>query len=104
MVRPRVSVFLSHLEGLSGPNQEHLMDIARAVDASGVDQLVLSEHVALAAKITGHPGTGSGRFPFQPDHEYPEPLIALAAIPPVTRRLPLRPPPPSPPLPPARPP
>ncbi|MBV8086561.1 MAG: TIGR03619 family F420-dependent LLM class oxidoreductase [Chloroflexi bacterium] len=80
MSRPRVSVFLSHLEGLSGPNQSDLLEIAQAVDRAGVDQLVLSEHVALAAEITGHPGQGSGTFPFPPDHEYPEPLISLAAI------------------------
>jgi probable F420-dependent oxidoreductase len=85
--RPKVSVFLSHLEGLSGPNQEHLLDIAQAVDRSGVDQLVLSEHVALAHEITGHPGPGTGAFPFPPDHEYPDPLISLAAIAGVTRKV-----------------
>jgi probable F420-dependent oxidoreductase len=56
-------------------------------DQSGVDQIVLSEHVALARVVSGHPGRRGepSTAPFFPsDEEYPDPLVALAAIAAVT--------------------
>jgi probable F420-dependent oxidoreductase len=57
-------------------------------DGAGVSQIVLSEHVALAAVLTEHPPVRPGEPPitafFPSDEEYPEPLVSLAAIAAVT--------------------
>jgi probable F420-dependent oxidoreductase len=89
----RIAATLSHIAGLSvdpapsGPTG--LLRLAIAADGAGIDQIVLSEHVVLPQQITGHPGAraddGTGSFPFPPDEDYPEPLVALAAVAAVTR-------------------
>ena len=79
----RLAVSLSHLEGLSRPAQADLLAIAVSAERGGVDQLVLSEHVALGSVVEGHPGAAA-RFPFDADEEYPDPLVALAAVAAVT--------------------
>jgi probable F420-dependent oxidoreductase len=84
--RPQIAVALSHVEPLVGPRLERLLELARAAEDAGIDQVVLSEHVSLAHVITGHPGT-SGHFPFPGDEQYPEPLVTLAAIAAVTSRV-----------------
>lgn len=90
----RLAVTLSHLAGLpAGPGRSEparLLDLAAAAEEAGVDQIVLSEHVVLPEVVTGHPGARPGdpptRFPFDSSEEYPEPLVALAAIAAVTSR------------------
>jgi probable F420-dependent oxidoreductase len=53
-------------------------------DEAGVSQIVLSEHVALSRVITGHPGVRPGTVTntsfFPSEEEYPEPMVALAAV------------------------
>jgi probable F420-dependent oxidoreductase len=101
----RLAVTLSHLEGISAPKQQDLLTLARDAEDAGAAQLVLSEHVVLAAEITGHPPVRPGDPPittfFPSDEEYPEPLVTLAAIAAATTRVrlstniliaPLRPP------------
>ncbi len=83
---PRIAVALSHVEPQVGPHLERMLELARAVEAAGADQLVLSEHVILADVITGHPGTAS-TFPFPGTEQYPEPFVTLAAIAAVTSRV-----------------
>jgi probable F420-dependent oxidoreductase len=88
--RPDIAVALSHVEPLVGPHCERLLELAKAAEDAGVDQVVLSEHVTLAHVITGHPGGGgggSGHFPFPGAEQYPEPLVTLAAIGAVTSRV-----------------
>jgi probable F420-dependent oxidoreductase len=98
-------VALSHIDGLSRPGQADLLALAQAADRAGADQVVLSEHVTLPGVVLGHPGAKPGEpqtaFPFPSEEEYPDPLVALAAIGAVTERVrlstniliaPLRPP------------
>ena len=82
--RPAIGIAVSHVESLVGPKCERLLELARAVDEAGADQIALSEHVTLARVITGHPGKGPGTFPFPGDEQYPEPLVTLAAMAAVT--------------------
>jgi probable F420-dependent oxidoreductase len=87
MTRPvTLSVFLSHVDHLTGTNGDGLVDLAKLVEEAGADQIVLSEHVVLAQEIEAH-GPGGHAFPFPPDHVYPEPLITLAAIAGATTRV-----------------
>ncbi|HEX4579919.1 MAG TPA: TIGR03619 family F420-dependent LLM class oxidoreductase [Candidatus Dormibacteraeota bacterium] len=85
--RPAISIALSHVETLVGPHCERLLELARAVERSGAEQIALSEHVTLARVITGHPGKGPGVFPFPGSEQYPEPMVTLAAIAAVTSRI-----------------
>jgi probable F420-dependent oxidoreductase len=76
--RPLLSIFLSHLDHVIEGDNARLIDIARMAEDAGADQVVFSEHVALAQKIEG---VGeAAKFPFQPEENYPEPLVTLAAI------------------------
>ncbi|HXA29680.1 MAG TPA: TIGR03619 family F420-dependent LLM class oxidoreductase [Candidatus Angelobacter sp.] len=84
--RPAIAVALSHVEPQVGPRLERFLELARAVEDAGADQVVLSEHVILAEVITGHPGASS-HFPFPGTEQYPEPLVTLAAIAAVTSRV-----------------
>jgi probable F420-dependent oxidoreductase len=85
-----VAVTLSHLDGVSASKQQNLLPLARVADEAGAAQIVLSEHVVLAKVISGHPGVRPGDPPsgsfFPSDEEYPDPLVALAAIAAVTTR------------------
>lgn len=81
-----LAVALSHVEPQVGPHLERFLELAREAEAAGVDQVVLSEHVLLAAEITGHPGAASS-FPFPGTEQYPEPLVTLAAVAAVTTRV-----------------
>jgi probable F420-dependent oxidoreductase len=88
--RPEIAVAISHVEPMVGPHCERLLELARAAEDAGVDQVVLSEHVTLTHVITGHPGGGGGgggHFPFPGNEQYPEPLVTLAAIGAVTSRV-----------------
>jgi probable F420-dependent oxidoreductase len=84
-MRPLLSIFLSHVDHLIEGRNARLVEMARACEAAGADQVVFSEHVALAQKIEG---VGeAARFPFEPTENYPEPMVALAAIAGATTRL-----------------
>ncbi len=84
--RATLAVALSHVEPQVGPRLERFLELAREVEAGGADAVVLSEHVLLAAVITGHPGASSS-FPFPGTEQYPEPLVALGAVAAVTSRV-----------------
>jgi probable F420-dependent oxidoreductase len=83
--RPLLSIAISHADHLAGARNERLVQLARIVEEAGADQVVLSEHVVLADRIEPHGGIAN--FPFPPDHNYPEPLVSLAAIAGATQRL-----------------
>jgi probable F420-dependent oxidoreductase len=82
----RLAIFLSHVDHLTGPNGDGLVELAQLVEQAGADQIVLSEHVVLASEVEAH-GPGGHAFPFPSDHVYPEPLITLAAIASATSRV-----------------
>jgi probable F420-dependent oxidoreductase len=79
-----VSMFCSHVEPIVGARGERLVELATLMEQAGADQIVFSEHVVLGPDLEMH---GGAPFPFPVDHNYPEPLIALAAIAGATRRL-----------------
>jgi probable F420-dependent oxidoreductase len=79
-----VSIFCSHCESMVGPRGERIVELARLMEEAGADQLVFSEHVVLGSEMEMH---GGRAFPFPADHNYPEPLIALAAIAGATSRV-----------------
>lgn len=83
-MKPVLSVFLSHVEPLLGGSNARLIDMARIAEQAGAGQGVFSEHVAMGPKdgsaLNGALTGEASRFPFEPDENYPEPLVALSAI------------------------
>jgi probable F420-dependent oxidoreductase len=79
-------VFLTHANELLGRDGEHLLEVARVLDESAVDYLVVADHVLLSAGGHGHDALG-GALPFPLDEPYPDPLITLAAAAAVTSRI-----------------
>ena len=94
----KLSVTISGLGRLFGDDLAGVLDLARAIDGSGVDELVLPDHVVMGPRLDRYP---FGKFPFGPDEPWLEPLTALAAFAGATERVrqatgvliaPLRPP------------
>lgn len=81
----KLALFFSHLDHILEGNNARLLEVARMAEDEGADQAVFSEHVTLAQKIEG---VGeAAKFPFEPTENYPEPLVALAAIAGATKTL-----------------
>jgi probable F420-dependent oxidoreductase len=64
---------------------DHLLELARAADAAGVDRVVVSDHVVFGEHLEayGRPESGGvegGRQPTGPDGHWLEPLIVLSAV------------------------
>ena len=85
MAAAELSIFLSHLDHVLEGRNARLLEIARTAEDEGADQVVLSEHVALASVIAGE--GEAAIFPFPPEENYPEPVTTLAAIAGVTTSL-----------------
>lgn len=74
----QLAVFLSHVDHLIEGRNGRLVEMGLIAEQAGADQVVFSEHVALAQVIEG---VGeAAKFPFQSDENYPDPLVTLAAI------------------------
>ena len=63
----------------------HLFDLARAADPTGIDRVVVSDHVVFGENLDayGRPETGGvegGRQPTGPDGYWLEPLTVLTAV------------------------
>jgi probable F420-dependent oxidoreductase len=81
----RLSVFLPTFAAEDPGTWDHVFDIARAADVSGIDRLVVSDHVVFGENLEayGQPETGGvagGRQPTGPDGHWLEPLTVLTAV------------------------
>jgi probable F420-dependent oxidoreductase len=82
----KLGVFLTHANALLGDRLENLIPVVRCLDASALDHLTLSDHVALGTSFDSYPALGV-QFPFPPTEPYPDPLVTLGAIAAVTERI-----------------
>ncbi len=80
-----LSVTISGLSRLFGDDLGAVVDVARAADGLGVDQIVLPDHVAIGPRLDRYPY--AERFPYPPDEPWLEPLTTLAAIAGATSRV-----------------
>jgi probable F420-dependent oxidoreductase len=76
------------------PNQDWnaTLDMARVMDAAGVDRVVVSDHLVFGENLDayGDPaigGTAGGRQPTGPDGNWLEPLVFLTAVAATTTRI-----------------
>lgn len=93
-----ISITLSSLSELFGDDLAALVETARIADDLGVDQIALADHLAIGEGTDRYP---YGRYPYDLDEPWLEPLTSLAAIAGATSRVrlatgvliaPLRPP------------
>lgn len=82
--RLQVSVIVSGLSMLYGDDLAGLVETAREAEAAGIDQLVVTDHLAIGPRTDRYP---YGKFPFPNDEPWPEPLTTLAAMAGATSRL-----------------
>lgn len=79
----RIAISLTSIEHLTGGDVGGVLDFARKADAAGVDQLTVSEHVAMGPEVTGYP---YGAYPSTVDADWYEPVAMLSAVAAVTQR------------------
>ena len=98
LVRIGTSITISGLSFLYGDDLAAVIETGRIADAAGVDQIVMTDHVAIGPRTDRYP---YGPFPFPPEEPWLEPLSTLAALAGTTSRIrlgtgilivPLRPP------------
>jgi probable F420-dependent oxidoreductase len=81
---PSLAVTLSGLHRTFGDDARAYVDCAVAVEQAGADQVVLADHVVMGDRTDRYP---FGRFPFQPEEPWVEPLTVLSAIAGATSRV-----------------
>src|SRR5262249_10547347 len=69
---------------LFGDDLAGLVELARIADDTGIDQLVLPDHVVMGPHLENYP---YGRFPLPLEEPWPEPLTVLAAMAGASRRV-----------------
>jgi probable F420-dependent oxidoreductase len=81
-----LGLYITHANALLGPDLANLLEVAESIDEAGVDYLTVADHVLLGTDLRGHEALGAA-LPFPPDEPYPDPMVVLAAIAAVTRRI-----------------
>ena len=80
----RLSLTIAGLHRTFGPELGHYLDVAKAADEVGIDQVVLADHVVMGPNTDAYP---YGEFAFAPDEPWADPLALLTAIATVTSRV-----------------
>ena len=90
--KPELSLYLTTYT--DGPQHDWraTLDLARAMDAAGVDRLVVSDHLVFGENLDAYSdpsigGQAGGRQPTGPDGAWLEPLTVLTAIAATTTRI-----------------
>jgi probable F420-dependent oxidoreductase len=88
---PGISVMLSGLHRMFGPDLRAIVDAAKVTEDSGVEELVIGDHVAMGEQTHRYP-YGPFAWPYEefitrtddpqitPDEPWPETLVMLTAI------------------------
>jgi probable F420-dependent oxidoreductase len=90
--RPQISLYLRTFSDDSNYDWAATLATARAMDAGGVDRVVVSDHVVFGENLDAYAdpatgGTAGGRQPTGPDGYWLEPLVVLTAIAATTTRI-----------------
>lgn len=79
-----LTVGVPNFGGWVGGDWRALLDVARVCEDTGVDRLVVNDHVVMGRRTDAYVW---GRFPTAPDGPWLEPLTVLAAIAAITSRI-----------------
>ena len=80
----RLSLTIAGLHRTFGPELSHYLEVAKAADEVGIDQVVLADHVVMGRHTEAYP---YGDFAFAPEEPWADPLALLTAIAAVTSRV-----------------
>lgn len=84
MTATTLTVGIPNFGAWAGGDWRALLDVARACDDTGVDRLVVNDHVVMGRHTDAYVW---GRFPTAPDGPWLEPLTVLAAMAAVTTQV-----------------
>ncbi|MGZ8748833.1 MAG: TIGR03619 family F420-dependent LLM class oxidoreductase, partial [Mycobacterium sp.] len=89
---PELSLYLTTYADAPQHDWRATLDLARAMDAAGVDRLVVSDHLVFGENLEAYSdpsigGQAGGRQPTGPDGAWLEPLIVLTALAATTTRI-----------------
>ncbi len=89
---PQLSMALVTFAAEDPGSWQHLFDRARAIDAAGVDRIVVSDHVAFGENLEAYArpelgGSAGGKQPTGPDGHWLEPLTFLSVVGGMTSRV-----------------
>src|SRR3954453_21146849 len=86
---PQLSIGIPNFgSALAGGDWQHLFDVARAAEETGIDRVVVVDHVVMGP----HTDTYAwGRFPTPPDAPGLEPLTVITYLSAITARVRLAP-------------
>jgi probable F420-dependent oxidoreductase len=84
MARLRLAINLPTFGGFLGGDLAAVVDVARACEDAGVDEVTVSDHVVMGPDVSLYP---FGTFPIAADEPWLEPLAVLAAVAGATRRV-----------------
>ncbi|MFL6239503.1 MAG: TIGR03619 family F420-dependent LLM class oxidoreductase [Actinomycetes bacterium] len=85
MTTPQLSIGLPNFgSALAGDEWEHLLTVARVADETGIDRIVVVDHVVMGPHTDAY---SWGRFPTPPDAPWLEPLTVLAYFAAITTRV-----------------
>lgn len=89
---PEISLYLRNFSDDPAFDWAATLDTARAMDAAGVDRVVVSDHLVFGENLDAYAdpsigGTAGGRQPTGPDGIWFDPLIYLTAIAATTSRI-----------------
>jgi probable F420-dependent oxidoreductase len=90
--RPQISTGLKTFSRRSSQDWSYLAEFARAADISGVDRLVMSDHVVFGENLEAYDdpakgGSRGGRQPTGPDGAWLDPITTIAHLTAVTTRV-----------------
>lgn len=81
----QISVTVSGLSRLFGDDLAGIVDVARMADEAGIDQIVMTDHLAIGPRTDRYPF--APKFPYPPQEPWPEPLAVLGAFAGATHRV-----------------
>ena len=89
---PQLSLYLRTYSDDAGEDWNAALEMARVMDAVGVDRVVVSDHLVFGEDLDAYAnpaigGTTGGRQPTGPDGHWLEPLIFLTAVAATTSRI-----------------
>ena len=90
--KPTISLYLRTYSDDPNTDWNATLDLARAMDAVGVDRVVVSDHLVFGENLDAYSdpaigGTKGGRQPTGPDGHWMEPLVFLSAVAATTTRI-----------------
>jgi len=84
MAHVRLSINLPTFGTFLGDDLHRVVELARACEDAGVDEVAVSDHVVMGPDVTLYPW---GRFPTPPEGPWLEPLAVLSAVAGATTRV-----------------